>query len=131
MKFFHFFIQDGLEFIDIFAFGGGDEECFVVDFRHPSLFEFLQRDVFLGFRGQVIGFFFHPSVVVDFVKNGNYVKLINYFTVKIDLYHKNKNELLKECCLKSLEIIIIIFEACLGIKKPDNLNADGNIYYFD
>ena len=67
----------------------------------------------------------------DFVKNGNYVKLINYFTDKIDLYHKNKNELLKECCLKSLEIIIIIFEACLGIKKPDNLNADGNIYYFD
>ena len=68
----------------------------------------------------------------DFVKNGNYVKLVNYFTDKINLYQKNKkNELLKECCLKALEIIIIIFEACLGIKKPDNLNVDGNIYYFD
>ena len=67
----------------------------------------------------------------DFVKNGNYVKLINYFTNKISEYQKNRNELLKECCIKALEIIIIIFEACLGIKKPENINAHSNIYYFD
>lgn len=68
----------------------------------------------------------------DFIKHGNYLKLLNYFIDKINLYHKNKkNELLKECCIKALEIIIIIYEACLEIKKPDNLSTIGNIYYFD
>ena len=67
----------------------------------------------------------------DFIKNNNYIKLVNYFKTIITDSNGNINGLLKEICLKVLKIIIIIYRACVGVKKLDDFPIDDNIYYLD
>ena len=67
----------------------------------------------------------------DFIKNNNYIKLVNYFKTIIEKFNGDLNDLLKRCCLKVLKIIIIIYRACVGVKKPNDIPIDGNIYYLD
>ena len=67
----------------------------------------------------------------DFIKNNNYIKLVNYIKKIIENFNGNLNKLLKECCLKVLKIIIIIYRACVGVKNPNDSPIDDNIYYLD
>ena len=67
----------------------------------------------------------------DFIKNGNYIKLVEYITHKINKFNGNIDDLLKECIIKSMKLIIIIYRACFGVKKPEDFPIDDNIYYLD
>ena len=67
----------------------------------------------------------------DFIKNQNYQKLIDYYINTLNKYMKNKKELLKLCCIKSLKIIEIIYEACLDIIPEKKKLIDDYKYYLD
>ena len=67
----------------------------------------------------------------DFTKNQNYQKLIDYYINTLNKYMKNKKELLKLCCIKSLKIIEIIYEACLDIIPEKKKLIDDYKYYLD
>ena len=67
----------------------------------------------------------------EFIKKNYYEKLIKYNIDTLNRYKKNKNDVLKKCFRKGIQIIKIIFEACLdNIPKNENL-IDDNIYYID
>ena len=68
----------------------------------------------------------------DFIKKKYYEKLIKYIIDTLNKYKKDKNDdILKKCFRKGLQIIKIIFEACLdNTPKNENLIED-NIYYID
>jgi len=67
----------------------------------------------------------------DFIKNGNYIKLVKYTSGKINELNEKSDDLLKECCLKSIKIITIIYRACVEVKRPNDFPIDDNIYYLD
>jgi len=67
----------------------------------------------------------------DFIKNGNYIKLVEYIAVKLNKFNGNIDDLLQECFLKSMKLIIIIYRACVGVKKIKDFPIDDNIYYLD
>jgi len=67
----------------------------------------------------------------DIIKNGNYIKLVDYTKTTIIKFNGDTNDLLKECCLKLIEIIIIIYRACVGVKRPNDSPIDDNIFYLN
>ena len=67
----------------------------------------------------------------DFIKNQNYQKLINYYINILNNYMKNKNEVVKMCCIKSIKIIEIIYEACLDNIPENKQLIDDYKYYLD
>ena len=66
----------------------------------------------------------------DFIKH-SYIKLIEYNIIILKKYKKNKNKALKECCIKGLKIITIIYNAFLDNKPKQNLLIKDDIYYLD
>ena len=69
MQLAHLFIYGVAQLFDVLPVLGRNEDRLLVQFGHPRLFQFLQRDVFTCGRRQVVGFFVHPSVGVDLVEN--------------------------------------------------------------
>ncbi len=69
MQLLDFFVQEIAHFGDVFLCFGGDEEGFGAEFRHPGGFEFVEGDVLLSLRGEVVFGLLHPGVLVYLVEN--------------------------------------------------------------
>lgn len=71
VKLAHAAVDEILQFVDVLALTGGDEDAVVAEAGHPSFLQLAEREVFARGRREVVGLFFHPGVGVHFVEHHN------------------------------------------------------------